>query len=341
MVDPYKNIPNVLPGSQAAQAVDEMNQFIRDHGDLSPSELEQAIKNKIMDYGGDPVTAAAAGRTASVMAEKDPARTSMIAENVVGTTLADPNLASSQAADRVDARLAEMGRDPSSLTDDEKSAIAYEEANVVLQNAGMTDTDSSQALQEAVDQYIADGATPSQAAAAAVVAVLAQAMSSASSFSIFGYFSMLVHENVNYIFKNTETMNVTGSALHTHLASTTYDMPERNFYIKATTIKTKSNSETVRTHPGRALGKYDGSYDSYAQRSGSLFAWSNQVGVNQHLVGGVSGSLAGVRVYVAFYDSDLTVWSSAVPAKRDCRATVLECYSMIMEKYSSKTSFLG
>lgn len=342
MPDPYKNIPNVLPGSQAAQAVDEIGQFVRTNSDLTPAALEQAVKQKIVDYGGDPVTAAAASRTASVLAEQDPGRGAEIAENIVGATLGDPALASSQASDRVDARLKEMGRDQASLSNTEKKNIAYEEANAVLQNAGAANTESSQALQQAVDQYIAQGASPSQAAAAAVVSVLAQAMPKAGAFSIFGYLSLLVHEDVEYIFKSTEKMDVTDTSIHTHLSNTKFEMPNHKFYIKATDIKTSGVSEEVRAHPGAAFGYYDGSYLSWSPLSGNLFLWSNQYGVEQLAVGGLSISASSARVYLSLYDSDLVPAKRSISAvKTDNRMTVIEACNFAREYYSSKSTFIG
>lgn len=340
MPDPYKNIPNVLPGSQAAQAVDEIGQLVQSNN-LSPDALEQAIKQKIIEYGGDPVTAAAASRTASVLAEQDPARSSMIAENIVGATLADPGLASSQASDRVDARLKEMGVDPASLSDDQKKTIAYEEANAVLTNAGAANTESSQALQQAVDQYIEQGASPSQAAAAAVVSVLAQAMPKSDSFSIFGYLSMLVHGEVEYTFKSTEKMTVTDTSIHTHLSNTKFDMPGHKFYIKATDIKTSGTNEWVRAHPGAAFGFYDGDYLSATPASGSLFLWSNQYGVEQLAVGLISASASTARVYLSFYDSDMVVnkWGIS-KVKTDNRMTLIEACNFVRERYSSKSTFI-
>ncbi|MVW73599.1 hypothetical protein [Bordetella sp. 15P40C-2] len=337
MTEPYKNIPRVLEGSRAAQAVDEIGQFVRGNPDIDPGALEQAVKAKIVQYGGDPVTAAAASRSAAVLAQQDPGRAGLIVENIVGTTLADPNLAASQAAARVDARLRQQGAPGSEAA---HSAIAYEEANAVLQASGVTDTQSSQALQQAVDQYLARGATASQAAAAAVVSVLAQAMPEAGSFSIFGYFNMLVHGDAEYLFKNTETMRVTGSAIHSHLSTTTYKMNGQKLHIEADEIKTKGVSEVVRAHPGEAKGIYGGSYVSWTPLTVSGYGWTTQYGKEQHLAGGGSVSLSGLRVYLAIYDSDLANTRSKI-SKHDDRVTALEAYVMIRETLTSGRHFLG
>lgn len=340
MTEPYKNIPRVLEGSQAARAVDEIGRFVRANSHLTPAALEQAVKEKVISYGADPVTAAAASRTAAVLAEQDPARAPMIAENIVGATLSDPNVAASQAARRVDARLEGSNGNGHALSQAEQSAIAYEEANAVLQASGVTDTQSSQALQSAVDQYIASGATASQAAAAAVVSLAPQAMPQADSFSIFGYFNMLVHGDVDYIFKNTETMNVSGSAIHTHLSTTTYDMEGHKLYIKATDIKTSGVSEIVRAHPGKALGRYDGSYFAAAPATLSVNLWTTQRGIDQHLIGVRSASLAGLRLYLSLYDSDLANTDFKISPGSDSRATALEFCVMAREYLASKKFFL-
>ncbi|MCD0501503.1 hypothetical protein [Bordetella petrii] len=341
MTDPYKNIPNVLPGSNAAQAVDEINHYIQTQGsNLTPAALEQAIKQKIVQYGGDPVTAAAASRTASVLVEQDPARASMIAENVVGATLADPALASNLAKDRVNAHLDGLGADAGQLTDEQKKSIAFNEANGVLQDWGVTDTQSSQALQEAVNQYIDQGASPDVAAAAAVASVLAQAMPGVGSFSIFGHLSMLVHGEATYIFNSTETLDVADTAVHTHLNGTKYDMANNTLGIYCEDIKTSNRTAWVRAHPGAAFGYYRGSYFSWSPVTLSGYVWSKQRGVEQRAIGGFSGSVSGLRIYIAGFDSDMVTFSKGVPKERDNRVTIIEAYDMVRERFSSNTTFI-
>src|SRR3546814_21194761 len=90
MTDPYDGTPRVLPGSQASQAVDEVGQYFAGQtGPVPPADIESFVKQKILDYGGDPITAATAGNTASTLAQQNPPNAPMVAENVVGMTVAD------------------------------------------------------------------------------------------------------------------------------------------------------------------------------------------------------------------------------------------------------------
>jgi len=317
MTAPYKNIPHVLPGSKAAAAVDEVTGYFAAQGpDLDIPAMERFVKETIVSHGGDPVTAAVSSKAVSEMAMKDPAQAQKAAENVVGVTLADPAVASGDARQRVEAALKESGTPPDSLSRQQQEEIAFREASAALDDAGAVDTQSRQDLRTRIQGYMDQGAGPAMAAAAAVAAILGQSMAQADSFSIFGYLTMMVHGDTEYVLKNTETMTVANSAIHTHLANTTYDMKANNFLVTCETIKTSSSGEDVRAHEGEAIGQYLGSYDAYAAASISINL------IYKYRWGGRTKSLAGMtvtetlgRVYLALFDSDL-VWDSKVLLKK-------------------------
>ena len=116
---------------------------------------------------GDPVTAAVSSTAVGDLAAKDPAQAQKVAENVVGVTLADPAVASSNAQQRVESALKATGKPLDALTAQEQEDIAFNEANGVLRNSGVVDAQSQQDLRTKIHQYMDQGSSPSMAAAAA------------------------------------------------------------------------------------------------------------------------------------------------------------------------------
>ncbi|CAM4332043.1 hypothetical protein BOTU111921_23865 [Bordetella tumbae] len=342
MTDPYQNIPHVLPGSDAAAAVDEVSNYFANQGpDLDIPALQDFVKQTIVSHGGDPVTAAVSSTAVGDLATKDPAQAQKVAENVVGITLADPAVASSNAKERVAAALKATGEPLDALTAQQQEDIAFNEANGVLRNAGVVDAQSQQDLRTKIHQYMEEGSSPEMAAAAAVAAILAQNMAEAESFSIFGYLTMMVHGDAEYIFKNTELLKIADSSIHTNLSNTTYNMKANNFVVTCDTIKTSSSGEDVRAHEGAAVGKYLGSYDSYAQKSYSVnliykYRWGGRV--KSLAVATVTETLG--RVYLAVFDSDL-VWNSKVKLKfKDHRKSAAEVRVFGKKIISTAKAFL-
>ncbi|MBO9354459.1 hypothetical protein GG851_10680 [Bordetella petrii] len=320
--------PNVLPGSDAAKAAAEVGQYIADQGaDLQLPELEQYVKERIIAYGGDPVTAAASAKTVTVLAERDPANTQTVAENIVASTISDPNAGVDRIRDNVKRQVAERGG-IGNLSKGEQKTLAYDEAAAALRRAGITDTQSYADLKTRVNEYIDQGASPDVAAAAAAAPALAASGPTADSFSIFGYLIMLVHGDLKYIFKSTETLTVGGSAIHSHMKDVTYNVGEgkdRNIHIDCDTIQTSSTGEflNIRLRSGRGVGTYSGDYRSLMSTSFSAYGVATKWGMKWLLIGLYSLAVTKRRVYLAGIDNDMVVQSRAIDEKKDKRTSIL------------------
>ncbi len=307
--DTYKNIPRVLPDSNASQGVDAINRLLTGHpGELTSAELEKGVRDTLTSHGSDSVTAATAAKTVTELSEgQSLEQTRKIAENVVGVTLSDPQLAVEDASKRVNRRIREGGIPLAQLSPENKKAIAFEEGQSALKRAGVTDTKSSQALRAKVNSNIDQGMSPALAAAAAVAAVVAAAMFSAdaSSFDIFGYLIMLVTGDTTITYKSTETLKVANNAIHTHLSNTTYEMAGHNFRIDCDVVKTQQVGDDTRNHSGFSQGNYYGSYDSETPISFSAFAANVKYGKDAESYGIFSLTACAGRLYLAVQDMDV------------------------------------
>ncbi|MBO1111810.1 hypothetical protein [Bordetella petrii] len=327
MTSLYKNIPYVLPGSTAADAVDEVNAFWqRNGGNVAPKELEKFVDKTLRQHGVDPVTAAASARTASLMAEENPAGALASAEQLTGITVADPTRVAATASGRVNADLSKTGKTFGDLSRDEKISLAQKGAMQTLADAGVPESEASGPVQQEVARLIDAGVPPDEAAAAAAAAVMSQMLPQADSFNIFGYLSMMVHQRAEYTFMNTETLEIGGSAFHTHAQNTKYDMAGHDINLRVTdTLKTSSTREAARSKYSLARGIYEGTYESYVPVSYQLY-WQNVMrrGIEAKNLGIASLSVSGVRFYVAGYDSDVVISTKASDSERDGRAALLE-----------------
>jgi len=326
MAELYKDIPYVLRGSTAADAVDKVDAFFQSNGgSVAPKELEKFVDKTLRQYGVDPVTAAASARTTSLMAEENPAGALTAAEQVVGITIADPTRVASSASDQVKADLSKTGKTFDDLSRDEKISMAKEGAMQTLADAGVPQSESSGPVQQEVTRLIDAGVPPDEAAAAAAAAVMSGMLPQADSFNIFGYLSMMVHQRAEYTFMNTETLEIGGSAFHTHAQDTTYEMAGHDINLRVTDkLKTSSTSEEARSKYSLARGIYEGTYESYVPVSYQLF-WQKvtRVGFDAKSLGFASLSLSGIRFYLAGYDSDVVASSQTSNSERDGRAELL------------------
>lgn len=329
--------PVLLPDSAAASAVAETRQFFQVQGaNLQLPELEQFIKQKVMEYGADPVTAASSARTVSVLATQNPANAQGAAEHVVGATIADPALGSAKIRNNVLKELEQRGG-AEALTPTEQKALAYEHARQGLRDAGVVDTQSYQDVQTKIHQYIDQGVSPDLAASAAAAPTLAQGMPQADSFSIFGYLTMLVHGKVEYTFKNTETLKVSNSAIHGHLGNTTYEMVGHNFLVECDTIQTSSTGENVRAHSGAAIGEYKSQYKALMGSSAGLYLGAAKYGGRWLVLAGMLRTYTGLRVYLAGTDSDVVKNNISIEEGRDHRVTLLSLTSAGIVRASSNS----
>ncbi|WP_459617462.1 hypothetical protein [Bordetella sp. 2513F-2] len=321
--------PKVPPGSDAAKAAAEVGQYIAAQGSgLELPALESYAKARMEAYGVDPVTSAASARTVTVMAERDPGNTRLLAESIVAKTVSDPATIGERIQDNVRRQVAERGG-LASIGKSQQKALAYDEAEDALRRAGVTDTQSYADLRTRVHEYIDAGASPDVAASAAAAPALAQAGPQADSLSIFGYLVMLVHGDVKYVFKNTERLDVVGSVIHTHMKSTKYDMSDYNFHVKCDTIQTTSTNEflNVRPHFGYGIGNYPGEYKSIATSSVSAYLLAGKAGMQWLTYGLYSLSGTKQRVYLAGIDNDVVMYNRGIKITNgdaaDQRKTVL------------------
>lgn len=301
--------PKVPPGSDAAKIAAEMRRYIEQQGEnLTTSELERYAKERMQVYGVDPVTSAASANTISVMAQRDPANTSLLAESIVARTVADPSTVGERIRNNVAQQVSERGG-AAKLSQSERAELAYAEASSAYQRAGIIDAQSYADLKTRVHNYIDEGVSPEVAASAAAAPGLAQAAPQADSLSIFGYLVMLVNGDVNYTFNNTETLHVKGSAIHNHMMSTKYSMNDYNFHVKCDTIKTQSTDEflNIRPHFGYGLGIYPSAYKALIGASFSVYAVAAKAGERWLIIGGYSYTGTKQRVYLAGIDNDIVV----------------------------------
>lgn len=314
------DIPYVRPGSTAAQAVREVGEYFADHPSPTPAELEALVKARIVAHGGDPMTASASAATARELVGRSPGQEQAVAEQLVGVTLADPARAGQSVMQNTRKAWEAAGKDGGEI---DKAGIARTQGQQALADAGAMDSTSSALFDTKFQEYLDQGVSPEMAAAQAVAMVLAQAMPQPDSFSIYGYLTLLVHGNTDYVFKNEEHVNIKGSAIHTHFGNTTYNLGSNDFFVDCDTIKTSSTGEDVRTHSGHAIGRYEGTYFSTALSTVSGFGWRHKWATLSKAVSGATLSASVGRVYLAGLDSDLMLWKNG-GSLNDIRATPLE-----------------
>src|SRR3546814_10570157 len=100
-------------------------------------------------------------------------------------------------------------------------------------------------------------------------------------------------------------MTVGDSAIHTHFANVTCEMPGKTFLIDCTTVVTSSTEESVRAHRGRAIGEYEDEYKSVMLSSFSKYNGTYKHGKTWYSGAGLVMTGTAVRVYTAITDSDI------------------------------------
>jgi len=307
-------IPKVLPGSIAEDAVKDVTKYFRLHPDASRDDIENMIYNKIQAYGGDPVTARVASSSAGNLIETDPQNAQLISENIVGTTIADPSFSGDIARNGVKERLKGVDRkDPKTFEQQEN--VAVEETKAALDKAGVK-TVSDAVIKNKVHNYMKEGLSPEDAAAAATAFLHAEALASSDQegFNIFGYLTLSVYDDVSYIFKSTENIEIATGADHTHLSNTTYSMDGHDFHMDAFMIKTTARAEDVRARPAAGVGTYTGVYLSYSTLSITTFHVNTLLTGLDSLRTLTTSSAGANRIYIAGWDND-NVGKSGSPSK--------------------------
>ena len=309
MTTAYENIPTVLPGSDAASAVDEIGAYYKQHG---RDGLEQAVADIAEKHGADPIKASAMRGAAQEMIDQNPDQAEKIAKHLVGTTIADPAIAGQQASNSISQTIKDQGLDYNTLTNEQKTDLAMQAAEKSIADAGgaAMSSDAKAAMRAKMQQQIAQGLTPGQAASAAVVAYMGPQVGSANAvgaFDIFGYVTSLVHGEAVFTFKDTETIHVKQTAMHNYMDNISYLLEGKKYTIYADTIKTSGSVEKARVHSGTAYGHYHGKYVSKTALSVSIFSLMSNIPNAQVLATGGIFSASGVRFYAAVFDKDFII----------------------------------
>lgn len=309
---------NIQPGSAAEQVVNNVGNYVANNPGVSPDVRLDYIKNQIQAYSGDPVTSAATARAIDVMAQRDPANAQAIAQDLTAKTVSSPSTMGDRIRDKVSGRLDGQ----SGLTRAQQEAIAYEEAKSVLAEMGIIDTKSLAEVRANIKKYLDQGVSPAAAAAAAGQATAAGAAASPNTFSILGYLVRLVRGAVTYDFKDTQTLNVTGSVIHSHSNAVTYELGGNNIHIDcSSTMKTYSGQSMLnfRFHSGKGIGEYNGSYSANLYTSLSLYAGSLKYGGEWHIYSGYLMTGTFVRFYFAGFDNDVVLSNRKIEDDKNYR----------------------
>ncbi|WP_459617463.1 hypothetical protein [Bordetella sp. 2513F-2] len=190
---------NVLPGSDAASAVEAVRQL-----DLRSDMLDQQLAPILQRYNVDPVTTAAVGETARRITANNPnIALQPLAESLVGTAVADPRVAGNNARQAVLAGGSDLSRP-------EQEQLAIQAAGIEAEKAGADKAVAEAKAREALSQ----GASPEMAAQSAAAAAASAAVAnnpSASGLEIFGYLKAMVQGVVIETNLSNERHEVTGN----------------------------------------------------------------------------------------------------------------------------------
>lgn len=326
---------NIQPGSAAGAVVSNIGNSMVS---LPPGILRfDYVRQQLLAYSGDPITAASTARAIEVLAERDPTNAQAIAQDLAAKTVAHPSTIGDRVRQRVTNRL--QGR--TDLSQSQREAIAFEEAQSVLQETGAIDAQSSGGVRADIQQYMEDGVSAEAAAAAAAQSAATSASSAPSTFSILGYLIRLVRGEVTYDFQDTQTMNVTGSVIHSHSDTVTYEMPGKDIHIKcSSTMKTYASQSLLnfRFHSGRGIGVYSGSYDATLFTSLSLYGLATKYGTEWHVYSGYlfTGTLG--RLYIAGFDNDIVLYNTAIEDSKNHRKFLVQTSKLGKGKVQSSTT---
>ncbi len=245
MSGPYK----VLPDSDASRAVSEIGRQT-----LTKNNIAQEVQETLERHGVDKMTSSAAARAAETLAQNGNQDLDKIAAELVGTTVADPNVAARQAQNAVTSL-------PKDTPVAEKNKTAVAAAKSAAEKAGVDGNAAEKKAQEMIDQ----GVPPEQAALAAVLAVAGPAVAqsgNASSYEIFGYLTATIKGLVTETYLSTEKRFVDGLAEHTYTNSLVLKTPStltvdcKNYLAKAKSDTSEliiSNSNYLAGYTMRAI----------------------------------------------------------------------------------------
>lgn len=206
---------NVIPGSDADKAAQQIGMV-----HLTPSNIGTEVSSVLKDYGVDPLTNAAASEAVTQLAQSNP-KTDLteLAQGVVGSAVADPNVAGNKAKQRVQ----DAGTD---LNTEAQNNLAVTAAGEEAEKAGGDKSVAAAKTKEA----ISEGLSPplaAQAGAAVAVAIAVAQNPSAPGLEIFGYLKAMVQGLVTETYLGNETKTVTNKT----------DWTITNSYIQTTSSK--------------------------------------------------------------------------------------------------------
>ncbi|CAM4331975.1 hypothetical protein BOTU111921_23860 [Bordetella tumbae] len=206
---------NVIPGSDADKAAQRIGMV-----DLTPGNIGTEVSDVLKDYGVDPLTNAAASETVTQLAKNNPnANLTELAQGVVGSAVADPNVAGNKAKQRV----LDEGKDVNASDQNDLAVTAAgEEAEKAGGDKNVARAKTKEALSEGLPPALA-----AQAGAAVAVAIAVAQNPSAPGLEIFGYLKAMVQGLVTETYLGNETKTVTNKT----------DWKITNTYIQTTTSK--------------------------------------------------------------------------------------------------------
>ncbi|CAP41956.1 hypothetical protein [Bordetella petrii] len=285
---------NILPGSSAESAVKE-TRLLRP---LRPDNVAEQIMPIMERYGVDSMTRTAVGEAATQLAG-DPAHpdASALAEQLVGTAVADPKVAGNQAKNRVLAQ--------PDLPEQQQKDLAVQAAGEEAAKAGGSSSVAQEQAREAMNQ----GASPAMAAyvgAAAAVSIAVANNSASSGLEIFGHLKALVQGMVIETYLKTENKTVLGKTTWTignSLVQTTSDKLSIHcdyYYAEAPTDISELDTSSTRYWGGYymrspiPLSMTGASFTGSVNRSSVYYAKMGSAGV-------VKETLVPLDIYVAAF----------------------------------------
>lgn len=197
MSGPYK----ILDGSDAAAAVAEIDGMT-----LTSGNVAAQVRSVTEKYGADKMTSVAAERAVQELVTNQNANPKTIARDIVGSTVANPNIAALNAQ-------REAANVPENASPQQKENAALNASESAAEAAGA----SGQAARNKTQAYLDQGVSPAQAAMLGTLAVVAPAVGSnpdATGYEIYGYLTAHVTDYVSESYCETEERKVTGVATH-------------------------------------------------------------------------------------------------------------------------------
>lgn len=315
---------NIIPGSDAEHAMQEIAKTDLTHGNLAGG-----MKQVLDKYGVSPLTSSAATEAAQQLAGNNPQiNTSELAQNIVGSAVADPTVAANKAMADV---AAQQG-----LSLEEKQEYAVAAAGREAIKAGADGPAAQQQARQAMDQ----GMTPEQAAYAGTAAAVAAAVAnnpSPSGFEIYGYLKAMVQDLVMETYLGTEKKDVTNVTTW-NIGSTWLQTTSTSLTINCSNYTAEAKDDTSILDKSKNF--YWGGYTMTSPNpvSKSWFSLSMS-GVTTSTYGYKIASIAALKTVAPMRDLYVALLSTDKFTKKDLRAGKIVCKTMLHICRRAKTIF--